>query len=168
MDESRTGRLVRLPTAQAPAARISAPRLLGYGLRVAAAAGLGVDAFVHATSAGLYDGPGGGFITEGSLFRAEAAVSVLLAALLLIRPARLTWVAVLAVAGTALGAVILYRYIDVGAIGPVPDLYEPTWRVPGKLASASAEAAVLVLSALALSGGRVASAAITRVLGKAG
>ena len=150
MAESRVSQLVRLPSAEAPAARISASRLLAFGLRIAAAAGLGIDAFVHATSAGLYDGPAGGLVTEGNLFRAEAAASVLLAALVLIRPAPSTWLAVLVVAGTALGAVILYRYIDIGPIGPVPDLYEPTWQVPGKLASAYAEGAVLALSALAL------------------
>ena len=61
MDESRASRLIRLPAAEARAARISAPRLLAQGLRVAAAAGLGIDAFVHATSAALYDGPAGGF-----------------------------------------------------------------------------------------------------------
>ena len=168
MDESRTSQLIRLPAAEAPATRISAPRLLAYGLRVAAVAGLGIDALVHATSAGLYDGPAGGFITEGNLFRAEATVSVLLAVLLLIRPAPSTWLAVLVVAGTALGAVILYRYVDVGPIGPVPDLYEPTWQVPGKLAAASAEAGVLVLSALALTRGRMATAPTARLFGRAG
>jgi len=168
MDKSRASQVIRLPSAEAPTARISGARLIAHGLRVAVATGLGIDAFVHATSAGLYDGPAGGFITEGNLFRAEAAISVLLAVLLLIRPAPLTWLAVLAVAGTALGAVILYRYIDVGPIGPVPDLYEPTWQVPGKLAAAYAEGGVLVLSALALWGGRVASGATARLLGRAG
>jgi hypothetical protein len=35
--------------------------------------------------------------------------------------------------------VLLYTYVDVGALGPLPDLYEPTWVPAGKLASAVAE-----------------------------
>jgi hypothetical protein len=32
-------------------------------------------------------------------------------------------------------AAVLYRYVDVGSLGPLPDLYENTWQVPGKLLS---------------------------------
>jgi hypothetical protein len=34
---------------------------------------------------------------------------------------------------------VLYTYVDVGPLGPLPDLYEPTWAVAGKSASAVAE-----------------------------
>jgi hypothetical protein len=47
---------------------------------------------------------------------------------------------------------LLYTYVDVGAIGPLPDLYEPIWALPGKRGSAIAETAatVLALAGLAL------------------
>jgi hypothetical protein len=167
MDDGRVSRLIPLPSAEATA-RIPAARRLTHGLRLAAATGLGIDAFVHATSAGQYDGPVGGFITAGNLFRAEAVVAILLAVLLLIHPTRLTWLAVLVVAASALGAVVLYRYVDVGPIGPLPDLYEPTWQVPGKLASAYAEGGALVLSALALWRSQVVSSGPARFFGRRG
>lgn len=31
------------------------------------------------------------------------------------------------VAASALAAVLLYRYVDVPAIGPIPSMYEPLW-----------------------------------------
>jgi hypothetical protein len=42
------------------------------------------------------------------------------------------------------GAVLLYRYVDVGAIGPVPNMYEPVWFTL-KTRSAVAEGAVAVV-----------------------
>jgi hypothetical protein len=43
--------------------------------------------------------------------------------------------------------VLLYRYVDVGAIGPVPNMYEPVWYAE-KLRSLYAEAAVVVAWAI--------------------
>jgi hypothetical protein len=37
--------------------------------------------------------------------------------------------------------VYLYTYVDVGRLGPLPDMYEPTWALPGKRLSAGAEIA---------------------------
>ena len=119
-------------------------------LRAFAAAALGVDAYVHATNAAFYDPSGGGVITEGNLFRAEAVVAVLVALGVLLRPTLVSWAASFAVSASALGAVVLYRYVDVGAWGPIPDLYEPTWRSPGKLLSAYAEAAAVAVTAAGL------------------
>jgi len=50
--------------------------------------------------------------------------------------------------------VLLYRYVDVGTIGPLPNMYEPTWQVPGKPLSAYAEGGAAVLSALGSTHGR--------------
>ena len=121
-------------------------RLIAIGV----AAALAIDAYVHATSAAFYDPPHAGLLTEGNLFRVETAVSALLALLVLIRPARWTLGSALVVAATAVGAVVLYRYVNVGPIGPIPNLYEPSWQVPGKLASAFAEGTAVVLSAAGL------------------
>jgi hypothetical protein len=118
-------------------------------LRVATAAALGIDAVVHWQNASAYDAVTA-TVSQGQLFRAEAAVAVVVGLLVLIRPRRSSWLAALLVAAGALGAVLLYRYVDVGALGPLPDLYENTWQVPGKLLSASAEAAAVVLAGLGL------------------
>lgn len=77
-------------------------------------------------------------------------MSALLALLVLVRPSRWTLAPALAVAATAVGAFVLYRYVNVGAIGPLPNLHEPTWQVPGKLASAFAEGIAVLLSAAGL------------------
>jgi Ni/Fe-hydrogenase subunit HybB-like protein len=121
-------------------------RVLALGVAVA----LAIDAYVHATSAGFYDPVQGGLITEGNLFRAEVLVSGAVALLLLLRPSRWTLTAALLVAASALAAVVLYRYVDVGPIGPIPDLYEPTWAAPGKLLSAFAEGFAVLLSTVGI------------------
>jgi hypothetical protein len=121
-----------------------------YAVGVPLATALAIDAYVHATNAGIYDPAAGGLITEGNLFRAEAVVAGLVAILILLRPTRLVWALALGVASSALAAVVLYRYVDVGAIGPIPNLYEPTWQVPGKLTSAYAEGVGVLLGALGL------------------
>ena len=115
-------------------------------LAAAAAAALGIDAYVHASDAYFYESNGGGIITQVNIFYAETAVASLVAVLLLLRPRLTSWLLALTIAATALGAVVLYRYVDVGAIGPIPDLYEPTWQVPGKIFSAYAEGSAVLLS----------------------
>jgi hypothetical protein len=123
--------------------------IVSWTLRVGTAAALGVDAVVHWQNAPAYDAVGT-TITQGTLFRAETAVAVAAGLLVLLRPKSSSWVAALLVAASALGAVLLYRYVDVGVLGPLPDMYENTWQVPGKLLSAYAEAAAVVLAGLGL------------------
>jgi hypothetical protein len=119
-----------------------------------AAAGLGYDGYVHFDLAGNFDA-NRSMISQGMLFRVEAVAAVLAALLvLLIRHRAAASFAVL-IAGSALGAVLLYRYVDLGALGPLPDMYEPSW-YPEKAYSAIAEAAALVAAVALLSsdGGR--------------
>lgn len=115
-------------------------------LAVLAAVPFVIDAVVHGANASSYDPAAGGLITEGNLFRAEAGVAALVAVLLVVRPSRSVWMLAFATAVTAFGAVVLYRYVNVGSIGPIPNLYEPTWQVPGKLLSAYVEASAAVIS----------------------
>jgi hypothetical protein len=122
---------------------------VSWTLRVGTAAALGIDAVVHWQNAPAYDGVTA-TVSQGGLFRAEAVVAVAVGLLVLIRPRPSSWLAALLVAASALGAVLLYRYVDVGVLGPLPDMYENTWQVPGKLLSAYAEAAAVVLAALGL------------------
>lgn len=120
-----------------------------YGLRVICAALLGVDAYVHSKDASFYDGPRGGAVTMDTVFRIEAGAAALVAlALLLCWRSRVSWLPAFLVAATAIGGVVAYRYVDLGALGPLPNMYEPTWQVPGKLLSAYAEAGTAVLSAV--------------------
>jgi hypothetical protein len=114
--------------------------IASWALRVGTAAALGVDAAVHWRNAPAYDAIGT-TLTQGELFRVEAVLAVAVGLLVLIRPRRSSWVAALLIGASALAAVLLYRYVDVGSLGPLPDMYENTWQVPGKLLLAWAEGA---------------------------
>jgi hypothetical protein len=110
---------------------------------------LGIDALVHWQNAAAYDAVTG-TVSQGQLFRVEAALAVVVGLLVLVRPRPSSWLAALLVAASALAAVLLYRLVDVGSRGPLPDMYENTWQVPGKLLSADAEGAAVVLAGLGL------------------
>jgi hypothetical protein len=109
-------------------------------LAVLAAAGLGYDAYVHLDLAHVYDRVGSD-ITQGGLFRVEAALAIVTGAAVLLWDHRLIWAAAGMVGLGGLAAVVLYRYVDVGAIGPIPNMYEPVW-FGEKTRSAFAEAGV--------------------------
>lgn len=115
-------------------------------LRLIAVAGLGVDAYEHAHLASSYRGLGGS-LSQANLFVAEAIVAGIVAAVLLVTDVTLVWVAAVVVAASALGAVLLYRYVDVGPLGPLPNMYEPVWYAD-KVIAAGAEAAALVAALL--------------------
>jgi hypothetical protein len=136
------------PHRTASCARTAALRLL----QAVTAAALAVDAYIHADLAAAYD-PVGEQISQGTLFRIEAAAASLAALLVLLlgrwRPA---WAFAFLVSLSALGSVLLYRYVDVGVLGPLPNMYEPTW-FPEKTASAVAEA---VGAAASFAGFRIA------------
>jgi glucan phosphoethanolaminetransferase (alkaline phosphatase superfamily) len=119
-------------------------------LGVAGAAALFVDGFVHFQDAHFYDSVAGSVVSQGMLFRAEAVVATLLGLGLLVWPRMITWIAALLVLASAFGAVMLYRYVNIGALGPLPNMYEPTWVSPGKLDSAWAEGVGVAISILGL------------------
>src|SRR6266540_5086116 len=123
--------------------------IVSWALRVGTAAALGIDAAVHLQNASAYDDVKATF-TQGGLFRVEAGVAIAVGLLVLIWPRRASWVAALLVAASAFAAVLVYRYVDIGSLGPFPDMYENTWQVPGKLLSAYAEGAAVVLAGLGL------------------
>ena len=95
-------------------------------LRLVTAAGLALDAYVHADLAGLYDAVGGD-LTQGMLFRIEAGVASFAALVVIVLGIRLAYVLAFLVAVSAFAAIMVYRYIDIGAIGPIPQMYEPIW-----------------------------------------
>ncbi len=127
-----------------------ASRLLGV---LAAAALLGT-AYIHADLAGNFDAIGDQ-VTEGALFRAQAAATAVAALWLLLRPTRLAWWLALAVSAASLVAVVGSVYVEVPAIGPFPRLYEPVWYAEKGYAAGAAGAA-LVLALLGLGAGRSA------------
>lgn len=116
-------------------------------LRVVAAAGLAVDAYVHFHLAGGYDAVTAA-VGQGTLFRIEGAAAAVAALVVLLVRTRLAALFALVVAAGGVAAVLLYAYVDVGAIGPFPDMYEPVW-YQEKLFSVIAEA-IAALAALAL------------------
>jgi len=99
-------------------------------LTVTTAAGLAVDAYVHWHLAPNFDtlrGTASPHISQGELFRLEAALALI--AMLLVLATRRRFaaaVAFLIVAG-GLAALLLYGYVDVGGFGPLPDMYDPIW-----------------------------------------
>ncbi len=115
-------------------------------VRLVTAVGFAIDAYVHFDLATQYDTTGGG-ISQGLLFRLEASVAILAALLVLASARRGFHIFPLLVAVSALGAVVLYRYVDVGTLGPLPDMYDPSW-YPEKTLSAIAEAVATVGAAI--------------------
>jgi hypothetical protein len=117
-------------------------------LRFLIVAGLAIDAYVHIVLADVYDAVGSP-VTQGALFRGAAALAMLSALLVIALPGRATYLLAIAVAGSALGAVLVYRYVDVGALGFLPDMYEPGW-YGAKTLSAVGEATALAAAAALL------------------
>ncbi|MHA7299057.1 hypothetical protein, partial [Pseudarthrobacter sp. MDT3-1] len=117
-------------------------------LRVGVAAGLVVSAVIHVQLAPGYQQAAPGGLGQGTLFLVQAGAAVLAAVFVLVTGSRAAFAAAAAVGLSSLVAVILYRYVQVPAIGPLPSMYEPVWYA-AKVLSAVAEA---VAGALAVAG----------------
>jgi len=115
-------------------------------LRLLAAAGLGLDAYVHTDLAGRFET--GGTISESTLFLVQAGFAALAALLIFVRGRWPEAAFALLVAAAALGAVLLYRYVDVGTIGPLPDMYDPAWYTEKTLSAVAEAVAVLTCAGL--------------------
>ncbi len=128
---------------------MSRPGAGDLALRVGTAAALVVDAVVHLRLAPGYQLAAPEGIGAGNLFRLEAVAAVLAAGFVLLRGGRAAYLVALAVAVSALASVLLYRYVDVPAWGPLPGMYEPVW-FGQKVLTAVAEAAAGLLAVAAL------------------
>ena len=111
------------------------------------AAGLVLDAIVHFDLASAFSVHKTSFISEATIFRIQSTVALVAAAALLLRPRRYTAGFAFAVAAAAAIAVVVYRYVDVGKIGPIPNMYDPFWAPTGKWLSAIAEVVAALASA---------------------
>lgn len=120
---------------------------LQWTLILLAMVGLVVDAIVHFDLASSFASVKTSTISQADLFRIEAVVALVVAAALLVFPRRSTALAVFVVAASAAVAVVVYRYVDVGKIGPIPNMYDPYWQPVGKWLSAVAEIVAAVASA---------------------
>jgi hypothetical protein len=65
-------------------------------------------------------------ISQGMLFQAEAVTTVLATLLVLLNTHRTAALSAVVIAGSALGPVLPYRCVDLRALGPLPDMYEPS------------------------------------------
>ena len=101
--------------------------ILSWALRLVTAGALAVSAFVHADLADRYHLNRSGGLSQGELFQIAAAVAALAALLILLSARRLVWAFAFGVAASALAAVLITANFDIGAIGPIPDMYEPLW-----------------------------------------
>jgi hypothetical protein len=101
-------------------------------------AGLAIDAYVHLDLASTYDVVKTSTLSQGDLFRVEAALAIVAGVALLVRPRRYT--ALFAFLVSAGGVV------DVGKVGPIPNMYEPYW-YGEKTLSLVAEAVAAVAAA---------------------
>ncbi|MCO4252949.1 hypothetical protein [Pseudarthrobacter raffinosi] len=117
-------------------------------LRVGVAAALVVSAVIHVQLAPGYQQAAPGGIGQGTLFLVQAGAAVLAAVFVLLKGSRIAFAAAAVIALSSLAAVILYRYVQVPAIGPLPSMYEPVWYA-AKTITAVAEAAA---GALAVAG----------------
>lgn len=117
--------------------------------RILIAAALVVDAIVHFSLAANYQQAAPDGIGAGNIFRIQAVLAVLAAIYVLVRGSRPAFIIAGLVAITAFAAVVVYRYVDIPALGPIPAMYEPVWFAK-KTLSAIAEAAGAVLAGLAL------------------
>jgi hypothetical protein len=98
-----------------------------WALRVLVAAGLVTSAVIHLQLAPGYQQAAPGGIGQGTLFRVQAAAAILSALYVLVRGSRAAFLVAALVALSAFAAIIVYRYVQLPAIGPIPSMYEPVW-----------------------------------------
>jgi hypothetical protein len=123
---------------------------IDLGARAVAAVALLVDAQKHWHLAPTYDLVRSDTISQGTLFRVEAVMAVLAAAGVLVFRNLLVRLAAFGVAAGGLGAVLLYRYVNVGAIGPLPSMYEPIWYHDKTVSTLSQVVAIVAIAVLVL------------------
>ncbi|MEV5569572.1 hypothetical protein AB0L06_05955 [Spirillospora sp. NPDC052269] len=100
---------------------------MGLVLRLLVAAGLAVDAVVHWRFAPQMKYVPGGSIHADTIFYVQAVVAGIAGLLVLVRARRWTYALALLVAASAVGALLLYFYVDVGVLGPIPNMHDPMW-----------------------------------------
>jgi hypothetical protein len=124
-------------------------KLLRWVLVGIAVVGLGIDAWTHFDLASLYRFNRTSVVNEAVLFRVEASLAIVAAVWLVLQPKLLAILFSVALTGGGAFLLVLYRYVDVGKIGPIPNMYEPIWTGEKQLALAG-ELIALVASLVLL------------------
>lgn len=114
-------------------------------VRLLVVVALAVDVYVHLKLAGGMQMAAPGGVGGGTLFRVQAVVAAVAAVVLLATGRRFGYVLAGLAALSALIPVVLYTYVAVPDLGPIPSMYDPTWS-SDKTTSAVAEAAAVLLS----------------------
>lgn len=97
-------------------------------VRVLTILALLASSYAHWRLAHTYDPVGKGhLITQGRLFRLQGTAAALAALLLIVNASIIGWGFAFGVIGASVAAIFTYRYVNVGKIGPIPNMYEPTW-----------------------------------------
>jgi hypothetical protein len=98
-----------------------------WGLVLVIVVGLGIDAYTHLDLADIYTGVRTSTVSQATLFRIEAVGAMVAAVAVVLRANRWTAALAAAVAGGGAFALLLYRLVNVGKLGPLPDMSEPFW-----------------------------------------
>jgi len=131
------------PDAIAKLRSLGIPVVVVYAANVA-----GVFKDIELVAAAAGEGYAGQALAASLQAQEDAVVAAVVAALLVLwRPGRLTAAFAAVVAGGGLAALLAYRYVDVGHLGPFPDMYEPLWYAK-KSWTAIAQAAATVAAVL--------------------
>jgi hypothetical protein len=121
--------------------------IVRWALVLAALVGLGFDAYTHLDLASLYSHNTTGTVNEGVLFQIEAALAIVAGLLLVLRQNIVTTAFAVLVSGGGAFVLLLYRYVDVGKIGPIPNMYDPYWAPAEKVISAIGEGLATIAAA---------------------
>lgn len=126
-------------------------RVLRIALYALTGAGLIVNAVIHLQLAATFDAVTGSLLSQGDLFRIQAAAGILITVALVI--ARRAWVAAIAVliAVGGLGMLVLTTLVplDLTALG-LPAIFEPVWYSDKVIAALAQGLAALTAAALVL------------------
>lgn len=114
-------------------------------VRAVVVLGLAVDAFIHLRLAPVMDLAAPGGIGGGNLFRIQGVAAGVVALLVLVTGRWWAYAIAFLLALSALGPVLLYHFVNVPAIGPIPSMYDPTWS-PEKVISIVGEALAAVFA----------------------
>ncbi|MER3388825.1 MAG: hypothetical protein RJQ01_02215 [Microcella sp.] len=126
-------------------------RVLRFALYAVAGAGLIVNAVIHLQLAATFDAIAGALLSQGDLFRVQAAAGILITVAL--GAVRRAWVAAIAavIALGGLGMLVLSTILvlDLTALG-LPAIFEPVWYVDKVVAAIAQGVAALAAGALAI------------------
>lgn len=113
-------------------------------LRMSVAAALLVSAVVHLRLADDYALAFPGGLGGGTMFRLEAVAALAALAVVLWWGEVRGYLPALVVLVAAFAAVVLYRYLPIPALGPVPSMYEPVWYAEKTVSAVAAGAGALL------------------------